>query len=147
MEQLMLKKLIFALTLVFISLLNVSVQELHAEPPKEKTFQSIGPQDALRMLQARDDVVFLDVRTPEERSRGAIPGSRLVSIVDLVNGRIPLPRDKAILLVCAVGGRSYVAGQILSKKGYKEVYNLSGGVKGWYKAGLPLTYDNPLTAK
>ncbi len=122
-------------------------QESPAEAPVEKIFRSIGPQEALRMLQARDDVIFLDVRTPKERSYGAVAGSELVSIVDLVKGNIPLPKDKPILLVCAVGGRSYVAGQVLSRNGYNEVYNLSGGVKGWYQAGLPLTYDNPPVEK
>lgn len=114
---------------------------------KEKIFRSITPQEALRMLQARDDVIFLDVRTPKERAQGAIPGSKLVPLYPLLKGQLNLPKDKAILLVCAVGGRSYVAAQVLSKSGYREVYNLSGGVNGWYKAGLPLTHDSAATAK
>lgn len=107
----------------------------------EKVFRSIQPQEALRLLQGRDDIIFLDVRTPKERSRGYIPGSQLVSFNDVVSGKVPLPKDKGILLVCAVGGRSYVAGQMLSKKGYKEIYNLTGGIKNWYKQGLPITFD------
>ena len=78
------------------------------------------------------DLIFLDVRTPQERSYGAIPGTRLVSIYDLMQGAIPLPKDKPILLVCAVGGRSYVAAQVMSRQGFQEVYNLSGGIRrGW----------------
>jgi len=114
--------------------------------PQEKIFKSIGPQEAMRMLQTRDDVIFLDVRTEQERSYGAIPGSKLVSIYDLLKGKIVFPKEKPILLVCAVGGRSYVAGQVMSKQGYGEVYNLSGGVKGWYQAGLPIVQD-PAVAK
>lgn len=106
----------------------------------ENIFRSISPPDAMRMLQQRDDIIFLDVRTPEERSRGFIPGSQLVSFNDVALGKLPLPKEKPILLVCAVGGRSYVAGQMLSAKGYKEVYNLSGGVKQWYQSGLPLLF-------
>lgn len=102
---------------------------------------SIGPQEALRMLNQRQDIIFLDVRTPSERSRGYIPGSRLAAFTDVVREKISLPKDKPILLVCAVGGRSYFAGQILAKKGYREVYNLSGGVREWYKSGLPLAFD------
>lgn len=118
-----------------------TVEQTSEQHEQEKIFQSIGPADAMRMLQTRDDVIFLDVRTAKERSYGAIPGSKLVSIFDLVKGNIDLPKDKPILLVCAVGGRSYMAGQVLSKQGYQEVYNLSGGVKGWYKAGLPITQE------
>lgn len=124
--------------------MTVSTESISTQTPlqsREKIFRSIGPQEALRLLQSRDDVTFLDVRTPKERSRGAIPGSKLVSIPALVKGQVSFPKDKPIMLVCAVGGRSYVVGQLLSKNGYREVYNLSGGVKGWYKAGLPLAYD------
>lgn len=109
----------------------------------DKNFRSIEPAEAMRMLQQRDDIVFLDVRTPQERSRGYIPGSKLVSFNDVAMGNITVPDGKSILLVCAVGGRSYVAGKMLSARGYKEVYNLSGGVKKWYQSGLPLTYDKP----
>jgi len=106
-----------------------------------KIFRSVSPAEAMRMLQTRGDIVFLDVRTPKERANGAIPGSKLVSLFNLVKGQIPLPKDKAIMLVCAVGGRSYVAGQVLSKQGYREVYNLSGGINAWYQAGLPVVHD------
>jgi rubrerythrin len=39
--------------------------------------------------------------------------------------------DKPILVYCAIGGRSRVAAQMLSGKGFKEIYNLSGGIKAW----------------
>ena len=129
--------LIFAISFLFLGFSGAIAQDV----PAEKIFKSIPPQEALRMLQKRDDIVFLDVRTPKERARGYIPGSQLVSFNDVVSGRVPIPKEKTILLVCAVGGRSYVAGQVLSRKGYKEVYNLSGGVKKWYQSGLPITYD------
>ncbi|MCK9264364.1 MAG: rhodanese-like domain-containing protein [Deltaproteobacteria bacterium] len=110
---------------------------------EEKIFRSIKPEEALRLLQSRDDILFLDVRSPQERAQGVIAGSTQVSIFDLVKGKLPLPKDKPILLVCAVGGRSYVAGQVLSRQGFREVYNLSGGINGWYRAGLPVTMENP----
>jgi len=111
----------------------------------KKIFRSIGPEEAMRLLQSRDDIVFLDVRTLQERSQGAIPGSKLVSIFDLVQGKLSLPKDKPVLLVCAVGGRSYAAGQVLSRQGYREVYNLSGGINAWYKAGLPISVESSAT--
>ena len=128
--------------------MTVSTMTVAEEPPQkdEKVFRAIQPQEALRMLAARDDIIFLDVRTPEERSYGAIPGSKLVSIYALMKGEVSLPKDKAIMLVCAVGGRSYVAGQFLSRQGYREVYNLSGGIRAWYKAGLPIAHDDVTAA-
>lgn len=120
---------------------NASAKSKQSEQNAEKIFRSIEPKDAFQMLEERDDIIFLDVRTPKERARGAIPGSTLVSLTDLMKGKLTYPKDKPILVVCAVGGRSYVAAQVLSKRGHMEVYNLSGGVKAWYQAGLPIIRD------
>lgn len=107
----------------------------------DAVFRSIPPAEALRMFQQRDDIIFLDVRTPKERSTGYIPGSQLVAFTDIVTGKVSYPKDKPIMLVCAIGGRSYSAGMLLSQKGYTEIYNVSGGISAWYKAGLPLAFD------
>lgn len=120
-------------------------QAAQSDPAGAKILKSISPAEALRMQQTRNDLVFLDVRTPKERSYGAIPGSRLVSIYDLMKGTVSLPKDKPVLLVCAVGGRSYVAAQFMSRQGFQEVYNLSGGISAWTKAGLPLVQDPPVS--
>jgi rhodanese-related sulfurtransferase len=130
--------LFFLLTMLFSY--GGMVASSNADQPTNpaKLFKSISPLEANALLQKRNDVLFLDVRTPQERAQGAIAGSELVSIWDLIQGRISLPKDKAILLVCAVGGRSYAAGKILSQRGYQEVYNLSGGINAWYKQGLPI---------
>lgn len=126
--------------------ISASAQEVRQEPqqaepivPAEPIFRSISPKEAYAMLRQRDDIIFLDVRTPQERAQGAIAGSQLVGFWDLIKGRVPLPNDKPILLVCAVGGRSFAAGQVLSRNGYREVYNLSGGIDSWFKAGLPIS--------
>lgn len=105
-------------------------------------FQSISPKEALAMVQQRDDVLFLDVRTAQERAYASIAGSTLVNFWDLARGKVVFPQDKPILLVCAVGGRSFAVGQILSRKGYPEVYNLEGGIEQWHKDGLPLVRGN-----
>ncbi|MCB2182300.1 MAG: rhodanese-like domain-containing protein [Desulfobulbaceae bacterium] len=110
--------------------------------PQSKIFRTITPKEAQAMLQKRKDIIFLDVRTPQERAQAAIAGSQLVSFWDIAQNKIPLPKDKPIMLVCAVGGRSYGAGQILSKRGYQEVYNLKGGIEEWYREGLPITRGN-----
>jgi len=103
-------------------------------------FRSISPQLASQLLKSRDDILFLDVRTLNERARALIPGSQYVSIGSLFRGTISLPKDKPLLLVCAVGGRSYAIGKILSTRGYREIYNLNGGIKAWYQSGLPVTF-------
>jgi rhodanese-related sulfurtransferase len=101
---------------------------------------SIGPREAAALLQERRDMVLLDVRTPEELKEGAIERAILTPFWSLVRGTMSLPQDKPIMLVCAVGGRSYAAAQILIRNGHREVYNLRGGIVAWKHEGLPLKY-------
>lgn len=103
-------------------------------------FSSLLPQEAFSLKEREKDVLVVDVRTPEELELLRIPGSIAVPMAELMEGRAQLPKDKPILLVCAVGGRSYAAGLYLFKEKHQRVYNLRGGISAWQKAGLPLEY-------
>jgi rhodanese-related sulfurtransferase len=108
--------------------------------PLEPEFESILPREASELLQREKSVVVVDVRTETERELLRIPNSIAVSLGDIMSGKADLPRDKPLLLVCAVGGRSYAAGLYLSREKYPLVYNLRGGILAWEKEGLPLEY-------
>lgn len=103
-------------------------------------FKTIKGSEALKILESNPETAFLDVRTPPERRQMRIEGSKLVPIGDVMRGRLELPREQPVMLICAVGGRSYVAAKVLSKMGYREVYNLEGGLEAWRRAGLPVEY-------
>ena len=74
-------------------------------------------------------VLLLDVRTEEERSYGAIPGSVNIPLDELRTRMDELPKDKALYIYCGVGLRGYLALKILIAHGFKNVKNLSGGFK------------------
>ncbi len=101
-------------------------------------FRSLSPQEAKALIETRKNLVLVDVRSPEELYEGSIPGSQLMPFSELAQGRMTLPTGKPLLLICAVGGRSYAVGQYFSGKGYGEIYNLAGGISAWKAAGLPL---------
>jgi len=77
--------------------------------------------------------VVLDVRDESERKRGAIPGSIHIPLNELRNRLSELPRDREIVVHCAVGLRSYYAARILMQNGFK-VRNLSGAYRTWKTA-------------
>lgn len=104
------------------------------------TFRSIPVSEAKKLLETRKDIVLLDVRTPEELRSGAIAGSSLVPFWAIMQNKLTLAKETPIMLVCAVGGRSYAAGQMLARYGYREVYNVSGGLSAWKEAGYPVNY-------
>lgn len=84
------------------------------------------------------DAVKIDVRTPAEYELGTIPG--FVNIpVDELRGRLAeLPKDRLIVVTCAIGLRGYLAYRILKQHGFTNVKNLSGGYKTWSAATMPV---------
>ena len=94
--------------------------------------------DARKLMAARKDLLLIDIRSPQEFSQGFIAGSQNIPFIDIMEGRHSLPKDRPLLLICSIGGRSFAAVQLLQEKGYTEVYNLDGGLQAWSRASLPL---------
>ncbi len=103
-------------------------------------FRSISPSEAKDIMMKKSDLLVVDVRSPKELKSGYIDGSVFIPIWEIAQGRKSLPADRPLLLVCAIGGRSYGLGKYLNEKGWPEIYNLSGGIAAWKNAGLPLKY-------
>jgi rhodanese-related sulfurtransferase len=49
-----------------------------------------------------------------------------------------LPKTEAIAVVCLTSHRSPIAAQQLSKEGFTTIFNVTGGLMAWQKAGLPV---------
>lgn len=99
---------------------------------------NINPQELADMIAKDDDVLLLDVRTPGEyQYDGHIEGSRLLPLSVMMQRIDEIPRDRKIVCVCRSGNRSQVACEQLSAAGYTDLYNLSTGMIGWKRAGLP----------
>lgn len=81
--------------------------------------------------------VLLDVRSAEERAKGAIPGSVHIPLNELRRRAEELPRDREIVVHCQSGQRSYFACRLLSQRGFR-VRNLTGSYRTWQAAvGTP----------
>lgn len=104
------------------------------------TYSTLPPAQIMELIQSKKDLLIIDVRSPQELREGKIENSTLIPFWDIMKGNYSIPQDRPLLLICAVGGRSYAAMQILAKKGYKEIYNLQGGIDAWKKENLPLIY-------
>jgi rhodanese-related sulfurtransferase len=104
-------------------------------------FKTVTPQEARRLIENRKDLLLIDVRGQDELSEGYIAGSTLMPLWDIIKGTRRPPPNKPILLICAVGGRSLALGQLMSKNGWNEVYNLKGGISAWKEAKLPVKYQ------
>lgn len=77
--------------------------------------------------------VLLDVRNPDERAGGHIPGSRHIPLNELRSRLDELPKDREIIVHCQSGQRSYFACRILSQRGFRA-RNLTGSYRTWQMA-------------
>ena len=92
--------------------------------------------------------ILLDVRTENETSQGYIPGASFINLYDEnFNKKINLiQKNKPVFVYCKMGGRSAKASQELINVGFKEVYNLNGGIQAWYNNGYEIIKDSILPA-
>lgn len=88
----------------------------------------------------REDAVVIDVREDAEVAKGRIPNAKHIPLGQLSSRLAELEKHKGkpIIVACRSGHRSAGACGILTKNGFENVYNLSGGMIAWEQANLPL---------
>jgi rhodanese-related sulfurtransferase len=89
---------------------------------------------------AESGVVILDVRTPGEFMTGHIQGAQNI---DFESGSFEsqiesLDKNGTYAVYCRSGNRSGQAVKVMQDAGFKNIYNLNGGVIDWANSGLPL---------
>lgn len=91
-----------------------------------------------KLLAEKKEYALIDVRTPEEYVSGYLKNAvnadwNSSAFKSYVNR---LDKSKPVFLYCLSGGRSSAAKRYLESNGFKEVYNLSGGILAWRAAGF-----------
>jgi rhodanese-related sulfurtransferase len=103
-----------------------------------------------REMMAKGNALVIDVRdAPEVEKSGKVRGAVHVSRGMLEFRADPetpyhdknFTKDKVLILYCASGGRSALAGKVLKEMGYSQVYNL-GAFKDWAESGEAV--DKPI---
>jgi monothiol glutaredoxin len=101
------------------------VENPHA-PPRVRAM-TVRELKALR--DAGEAVELFDVRTEQERATASIVGA---APLDAAQARLAsLPPDARIVVHCHHGVRSRSAAEQLVRKGFRNVYNLEGGIEAW----------------
>ncbi len=101
--------------------------------------QNAGYKDAdvpeFKKMMTQDNVVILDVRTPEETAEGIIKGAIEIDYqAEGFDAKIDkLDTSKTYLVYCRSGGRSGRTAKKMVSKGFKNVVNLKGGYLDWSK--------------
>ena len=133
------KKIFYSISLLALVIISTSLNA--------QTSASLDAASFAAKIKQLPNAQLIDVRTPGEFAQGHIANAKNINInsSDFQQSAAKLDKNKAVLLYCLSGGRSAYAMNILSSMGFKELYNLSGGMMRWRAANMPETTDNTTT--
>ncbi len=149
--------LFFAVATLFASCKNAEEIKKRAEANKPKVaapiVKAVKPSnlgtinkisaDEFEKMNNEGKFILVDVRTPEEYAEGYIKGAVNINFKkrtfpDYINA---IAKDKPVAVYCRSANRSGKAALIMQSLGFKNVYDLDGGVKAWKKAGKAFVKD------
>ncbi len=124
---------------LFLSLSLLVACSSPDEEIKAVGIQSINAVDASKKFSDKEAVI-IDVREQGEWDEQHIPGAIFIPVAQLGSrlAEINKYKDRPVIMQCHSGRRSAQAAVLLHGAGFKEVYNLSGGILAWKQAGLEL---------
>jgi rhodanese-related sulfurtransferase/rubrerythrin len=79
------------------------------------------------------EYLLVDVRQPDEYTKGHLPGSVLIPLGELPERLLELPVDKDVIFYCRSGKRSRGAALLTGSQSYVAgtVFNMTGGILAW----------------
>ncbi len=131
--------------LTSVALAGLALLAMRALPRLLAGVPFVPPQEVKDALEARSDVLILDVRTPSEYGGGDghIPGALNLPL-DQLSGRLGAIRDQLqdyvetpVYVYCRTTNRASSAARSLKKAGLKQVRVIAGGMGRWAREGHP----------
>ena len=99
-------------------------------PNRPAAVRDLGPKELKALLDQGKLKHFYDVRTEKERQQSKIEGIGQLDDKTLAEVE-ELPKDTPLAFHCHHGGRSRAAAEHFLKLGFRNVYNLAGGIDAW----------------
>jgi rhodanese-related sulfurtransferase len=99
---------------------------------------SVSPGEVVRLMNA--GAALVDVRSTNQFKDGHISGARNVPGDQIASGVAALDKlkEKTVIVCCDSGVTSGAAARKLTQLGFKQVYNLRGGLSAWRQDNLPV---------
>ncbi len=115
----------------------MTVMSLFAQAQSVK---KLDPQNFDIKFKESKEAILIDVRTPDEYAQGHLANALSIDIyaTDFKSRVSKLDKTKPVFVYCKAGSRSGSAVDIMEDLGFKEIYDLSGGIISWQKANKPI---------
>lgn len=126
------KKIVTIIIAVISILTTTSCQQASAN-------NELKAAEFKQKMEAEKSKTLLDVRTPQEYSEGHLADA---INIDWNGGNFDaeiakLDKSKPVYVYCLAGSRSASAAAVMRKSGFKQVYEMKGGILKWRAEGLP----------
>ena len=130
-------KYISQISTVFLAaMMMVSCSNGQNQPKEGAIAEDVNVEEFSKRLEGAQ---LLDVRTPDEWNEGIIEGAIMANFYedDFESQLAKLDKEKPVAVYCKSGGRSGQTMERMHELGFKEVYNLEGGIGAWNNAKKP----------
>jgi rhodanese-related sulfurtransferase/rubrerythrin len=101
----------------------------------DSEFEEITAEELKQFIKSHNekDYLLVDVRQPDEYTKGHIPGAKFIPLNELLSDFSGLPANRDVIFYCHSGGRSLAAASMFFEEGITEktIYNLEGGILSW----------------
>lgn len=100
----------------------------------------ISADELKKALDKKENIVLLDVRTPQEFAKKRIDGSINLPL-DRIEAEIAViitDKNQKVFAYCLSGSRSNIAADTMIKLGYCQVFSLTSGLLAWGAKKYPL---------
>ncbi|OAB81698.1 hypothetical protein ULVI_00805 [Cochleicola gelatinilyticus] len=96
------------------------------------------PTEVNNSFYTSEDAQLIDVRTSQEFTVSHLKDAQNICVTndDFEEKVKNLDKNKPVYLYCKKGGRSAKAAEILADMGFKEIYDLQGGITNWEESGF-----------
>jgi len=129
---------------VFLASICLTIITLNSFSQKDlqNCYHNINSDDFNLLIETKE-FILIDVRLTREFRKERLYNARLATSSETL---IPILKNQDkntfVLVYCEEGGRSKIASQIICNElGFKNVYNLKGGIKNWKTKAYPVDYS------
>ncbi|HWZ23267.1 MAG TPA: rhodanese-like domain-containing protein [Cytophagaceae bacterium] len=122
---------VLAITIVFSSCSNDKIQT---------SKNDLTPIEFSKKTKENASSPIVDVRTPDEFSEGHLENAKNINWKgkDFEKQIDQFDKSTPTFVYCKSGGRSTLAAEKMRSMGFKDVYELKGGISEWREKELPV---------
>ena len=108
---------------------------------REYPLEIIPNMEVKELRERLDEVMLIDVRQTSEWDAVHIPGAFHFDGGRVAWEELPFPHDRPLAIQCSSGNRSMSVSSVLRRRGYRNVFQVEGGIKQWERNGFEIAME------